>query len=209
MSNNTLSKVWFTPTGGASNWLWLSFFVVVIDQATKALVVGAVKLQNAIELLPILDIVYLENTGAAFSILAQASGWQRWFFILLALAVSVALMIWLRRIRADQTILAVGLALVLGGALGNVFDRVIHGFVVDFIYFHWRSWYFPAFNIADTAISIGAGCLLLDAFREGGHERRGDGGRRRRTARLPASSAASDQSHSQALVRCPPSAITP
>jgi signal peptidase II len=179
MSNNTLSKVWFTPTGGASNWLWLSFFVVVIDQATKALVVGAVKLQNAIELLPILDIVYLENTGAAFSILAQASGWQRWFFILLALAVSVALMIWLRRIRADQTILAVGLALVLGGALGNVFDRVIHGFVVDFIYFHWRSWYFPAFNIADTAISIGAGCLLLDAFREGGHEKRtADSGQR-------------------------------
>ena len=172
MSNNTLSKVWFTPTRGASNWLWLSFFVVLIDQATKALVVGVVKMQSAIELLPILDIVYLENTGAAFSILAQASGWQRWFFILLALAVSVALMIWLRRIRADQTVLAVGLALVLGGALGNVFDRVIHGFVVDFIYFHWRSWYFPAFNIADSAISIGAGCLLLDAFRESGHEKR-------------------------------------
>jgi signal peptidase II len=174
MSNNTLSKVWFTPTRGASNWLWLSFFVVLIDQATKALVVGVVKMQSAIELLPILDIVYLENTGAAFSILAQASGWQRWFFILLALAVSVALMIWLRRIRADQTVLAVGLALVLGGALGNVFDRVIHGFVVDFIYFHWRSWYFPAFNIADSAISIGAGCLLLDAFRESGHDKRGD-----------------------------------
>jgi signal peptidase II len=173
MSNNTLSKVWFTPTRGASNWLWLSFFVVVIDQATKALVVGVVKMQNAIQLLPILDIVYLENTGAAFSILAQASGWQRWFFILLALAVSVALMIWLRRIRADQTILAVGLALVLGGALGNVFDRVIHGFVVDFIYFHWGTWYFPAFNIADSAISIGAGCLLLDAFRESGHEKKG------------------------------------
>jgi signal peptidase II len=179
MSNNTLSKVWFTPTRGASNWLWLSFFVVVIDQATKALVVGLVKMQNAIQLLPILDIVYLENTGAAFSILAQASGWQRWFFILLALAVSLALMIWLRRIRADQTILAVGLALVLGGALGNVFDRVIHGFVVDFIYFHWRSWYFPAFNIADTAISIGAGCLLIDAFRESGHEKRtADSGQR-------------------------------
>ena len=81
-------------------------------------------------------------------------------------------MVWLRRIRADQTILAVGLALVLGGALGNVIDRVVHGYVVDFIYFHWRTWYFPAFNIADTAISIGAGCLLIDAFRESGHEKK-------------------------------------
>lgn len=166
MSSNSLSKVWFTPTRGASNWLWLSFFVVILDQATKALVIGAVKTQDAIELLPILDIVYLENTGAAFSILAQASGWQRWFFIALALGVSAVLMIWLRRIRADQTILAVGLSLVLGGALGNVFDRVMHGFVVDFIYFHWRTWYFPAFNVADSAISIGAGCLLIDAFRD-------------------------------------------
>jgi signal peptidase II len=173
MNSSSLSKVWFTPTRGASNWLWLSFFVVLIDQATKALVIGSVKMQNPIALLPILDIVYLENTGAAFSILASASGWQRWFFILLALTVSIVLMVWLRRIRADQTILALGLSLVLGGALGNVLDRVVHGFVVDFIYFHWRTWYFPAFNVADTAISIGAGCLLIDAFREGGAKERG------------------------------------
>ena len=179
MNRGPLSRVWFTPTRGASNWLWLSFFVVIIDQATKALVIAAVKTQDAIALLPILDIVYLENTGAAFSILAQASGWQRWFFILLAVGVSLALMIWLRRIRADQTILAIGLSLVLGGALGNVIDRVIHGFVVDFIYFHWRTWYFPAFNVADTAISIGAGCLLIDAFRESGHEKRAPDVRKR------------------------------
>lgn len=179
MSSGPLSRVWFTPTRGASNWLWLSFFVVLIDQATKALVIGTVKMQEPIALLPILDIVYLENTGAAFSMLAQASGWQRWFFILLALGVSIALMIWLRRIRADQTMLAVGLSLVLGGALGNVFDRVIHGYVVDFIYFHWRTWYFPAFNIADAAISIGAACLLIDAFRESGHEKHTTEGRKR------------------------------
>ena len=135
--------------------------------------IGTVKAQDAIALLPILDIVYLGNTGAAFSICAQASGWQRWFFIVLALGVSLVLMIWLRRIRADQTMLAIGLALVLGGALGNVIDRVLHGYVVDFIYFHWRTWYFPAFNIADTAISIGAGCLLIDAFLESGHDKRG------------------------------------
>jgi signal peptidase II len=153
MGTNPLSKVWFTPTHGASNWLWLSFFVVLLDQATKALVIGMVKAQDAIALLPILDIVYLENTGAAFSIFAQASGWQRWFFIVLALGVSLVLMVWLRRLRAEQTILAIG-------------------YVVDFIYFHWRSWYFPAFNLADTAISLGAACLLIDAFRESGHDKR-------------------------------------
>lgn len=168
--SNPLSRVWFTPTRGASNWLWLSFFVVILDQATKALVIGTVKMQDTIELLPILDIVYLENPGAAFSILAQAGGWQRWFFITLALVVSVILMVWLRRIRAEQVLLAIGLSLILGGALGNVIDRVMHGYVVDFIYFHWEQHYFPAFNVADSAISIGAGCLLLDAFRESGHK---------------------------------------
>jgi signal peptidase II len=171
MSSNPLSKVWFTPTRGASNWLWLSFFVVILDQATKALVIGMVKEQDPIALLPVLDIVYLENTGAAFSIFAEASGWQRWFFIVLGLAVSLVLMVWLRRLRAEQTILAIGLALVLGGALGNVIDRVMHGYVVDFIYFHWHAWYFPAFNLADTAISVGAGCLLIDAFVESGHSK--------------------------------------
>jgi signal peptidase II len=174
--NSPVPKVWFTPTRGASNWLWLSVFVVLLDQTTKALVISTVKMQDSIALLPFLDIVYLENTGAAFSILAQASGWQRWFFIALALGVSVALMFWLRRIRADQTLLALGLSLVLGGALGNVIDRVMHGYVVDFIYFNWREWDFPAFNLADTAISIGAACLLLDAFRESGqHKRVADG----------------------------------
>jgi signal peptidase II len=169
--SNPLSKIWFTPTRGASNWLWLSFLVVLLDQTTKALVISTVKAQDSVALLPILDMVYLENTGAAFSILAQASGWQRWFFIVLAIGVSLVFMVWLRRIRADQTILAVGLSLVVGGALGNVIDRVMHGYVVDFIYFHWQRWDFPAFNLADTAISIGAGCLLLDAFLESGHKK--------------------------------------
>jgi len=169
MSNSSLSKVWFHPTRGASNWLWLSCFVVLMDQVTKALVVGAVKAKGSFSLLPILEIVHLTNKGAAFSILHDASGWQRWFFIILALGVSVVLMIWLRRIRTpEQTLLAVGLSLVLGGALGNVIDRVWQGHVIDFIYFHWRGWDFPAFNIADTAITLGAVCLLIDAFRDSG-----------------------------------------
>jgi signal peptidase II len=172
MNSGPLTRVWFHPTRGASNWLWLSFFVVLLDQATKALVINTIKLQGSVVLLPILDLVYLENTGAAFSILAQAAGWQRWFFIALALVVSIVLMVWLRRIKPGQTILAIGLSLVLGGALGNVIDRVMHGYVVDFIYFHWNDWYFPAFNIADSAISVGAACLLLDAFRESGHEKK-------------------------------------
>jgi signal peptidase II len=165
MNNTSLSKVWFAATRGASNWLWLSAFVVLLDQTTKALVVGAVKFKSPIELLPFLRIVYLENQGAAFSLLHDAGGWQRWFFIALALMVSIVLMLWLRRIRIpEQTVLAIGVALVLGGALGNVIDRVWHSYVIDFVYFHWRDWYFPAFNIADSAISVGAGCLLLDAF---------------------------------------------
>jgi signal peptidase II len=172
MSNNSVSKVWFHPTRGASNWLWLSVLVVLIDQVTKALVVNGIKAKATFSLLPILEIVYLENRGAAFSMLHDAGGWQRWFFIVLALVVSVVLMVWMRRIRTpEQTLLAVGLSLVLGGALGNVIDRVWHGYVVDFIYFHWRSWDFPAFNIADTAISIGAACLLLDALRESGRDK--------------------------------------
>lgn len=169
MNAKSSHKVWFTPTRGGSSWLWLSAFVILLDQATKAVINSSMELYDRIEVLPILEITRLHNTGAAFSMLADASGWQRWFFIGLALIVSVVLMIWLRRVRTpEQTLLALGLALVLGGALGNVIDRVWLGHVIDFIHFHWQGWYFPAFNVADSAISIGAGCLILDAFRDGG-----------------------------------------
>lgn len=163
-------KPWFTPTRGASGWLWLSIIVIVLDQITKALVARSLSLYESIELLPILSLTHLHNTGAAFSMLADASGWQRWFFIVLGIVVSVVLMVWLRRIQSnEQTLLAVGLALILGGALGNVIDRVWLGYVIDFVHFHWDrvGFSFAAFNVADTAISIGAGCLLLDAFMEG------------------------------------------
>lgn len=163
-------KSWLTPTRGASGWLWLSIIVIVLDQITKALVTRSLNLYDSIDLLPILSLTHLHNTGAAFSMLAGASGWQRWFFTILGIVVSVVLMVWLRRIRSnEQTLLAIGLALVLGGALGNVIDRVWLGYVVDFVHFHWDriGFSFAAFNVADTAISIGAGCLLLDAFLEG------------------------------------------
>ena len=152
---------------------------MLLDQATKALVIGTVKMQDTHRAAA--DSRHRlsgEHRRRVQHPARRPSGWQRWFFIGLALVVSVVLMVWLRRIRAEQTILAIGLSLVLGGALGNVIDRVMHGYVVDFIYFHWRSWYFPAFNVADTAISIGAGCLLIDAFRESGHGKKPTGERR-------------------------------
>lgn len=163
-----LAKLWFTPTKGASSWLWLSLCVILLDQVTKAMVTSALNLYERIELLPVLDLTRLHNTGAAFSMLADGTGWQRWFFIALGLIISVVLMVWLRRLRpVEHTLLAMGLALVLGGALGNVIDRVWLGHVIDFIHVHWGAAYFPAFNVADSAITIGAACLLLDAFFEG------------------------------------------
>jgi len=179
MMTGQFKRLWFTPTRGASNWLWLSFFVIVLDQVTKAMVFQMVPLYQSVEVLPVFELTHMHNTGAAFSFLSGASGWQRWFFIALALAVIVALMVWLRRIRTpEQTLLAVGLTLVLGGAFGNVIDRVWLGSVIDFVHVHWGNAYFPAFNVADSAISIGAGCLLLDALLESGKEGRRRGDRR-------------------------------
>ena len=160
---------------GASNWMWLSGFVIVLDQVTKWLIANGLELYQSITLLPVLNLTHLHNTGAAFSMLADATGWQRWFFTVLGLSVSLMLVIWLRRInRKEQTLLALGLSLILGGALGNVIDRLWLGYVIDFIHVHWDrvGFSFAAFNIADTAISVGAGCLLLDSFLEGRKQER-------------------------------------
>lgn len=159
--------------GGASHWLWLAALVVIADQVTKTWVNTTLRLYERVPVLDFLDIVHLRNEGAAFSILADASGWQRWFFTVLAAAVSIAIVVWLRRLpRRGQTRLAVGLVLVLGGAVGNVVDRVVHGAVIDFVYFYWGTWYFPAFNVADTAITIGAALLILDTLLAGRAEKR-------------------------------------
>jgi len=147
-------------------WLWLSLIVIALDQATKFLATRFLELYERVEVLPVLDFTLLHNTGAAFSLLATASGWQRWFFIGLACAVSVLLLVWIWRTPRGEKLLPLALSLVLGGALGNVIDRIVHGYVVDFVHVHWGASYFPAFNIADSAITIGAGLLILDAFRE-------------------------------------------
>ena len=152
---------------GKLGWVWLSVVVFVIDQITKFWFDNNLQMYERITVIPqVLDWTLAYNTGAAFSFLADGGGWQRWLFTLIAVVVSVVLVVWMKRLKPDETWLAVGLALVLGGALGNLVDRVIFGHVVDFILVHWQSsWYFPAFNIADSAITVGAVLLALDMFK--------------------------------------------
>ncbi len=158
---------------GALHWLWLSVAVIVADQLTKNYIIQHFDLFEVLDVLPVLEITRLHNTGAAFSLLASASGWQRYFFIGLGAVVSVGIVVWLARMPRDSTPwLPAALTLVMGGALGNVIDRIQHGHVVDFIHFHWERAYFPAFNVADMAITVGAALLILDALFEG---RRGRG----------------------------------
>ena len=153
--------------GRAAAWLLLSAAIVIADQLTKSYITQHFGEFEFTRVLPVLDITRMHNVGAAFSFLASASGWQRWFFIVLAVVVSIAITAWLCRLpRGTHGLLAAGLALVLGGALGNVIDRIRLGHVIDFIHFHWDRAYFPAFNVADSAITVGAALLLLDALLE-------------------------------------------
>lgn len=151
---------------GASNWLWLSLLVLVFDQWSKKWILGTFEQFQERSLLPILDLVRWHNEGAAWSLLSSASGWQRWFFIALGIGVSLTIMVWLRRLPPKgQGRVAAGLTLIVGGALGNVADRVRLGYVVDFIKVHYAEvWTFPAFNMADSAITVGAGFLILDSI---------------------------------------------
>jgi len=162
----TSTITWLVQRTHPAAWLWLSVAVILLDQATKFLVTRFLDLYERVEVLPVLDFTLLHNTGAAFSILAGASGWQRGFFITLGCLVSVGLVAWLWRVPRGERLLPIALALIVGGAIGNVIDRATHGYVIDFIHAHWGGAYFPAFNIADSAITIGAALLMLDAFRE-------------------------------------------
>ena len=148
---------------GASLWPWLGIAAVIIlvDQFTKTLILGAFQLGDSHTVTSFFNIVRAHNTGAAFSFLAGASGWQRWFFVGLGVAAALFI-VWMLRSHAGQRLFSWALALILGGALGNVIDRLIHGYVVDFLQFHYAGRAFPSFNVADSAISIGAACLILD-----------------------------------------------
>jgi len=148
-------------------WLWLSLAIVVVDQGSKILAEHLLVMHEPVAVLPSFNLFLTYNLGAAFSFLSQAGGWQRWLFALLSTAVSVFIVVWLRRIPRDQKFLACALALVLGGAVGNLIDRLVRsdGGVVDFIDVYYGTWHWPAFNVADSAISIGAVLLVLSAIR--------------------------------------------
>lgn len=152
---------------GKLPWLLLSVLVLIGDRLTKDFFEGSLSMYQQIVVIPdYFSWTLAYNTGAAFSFLADAAGWQRWFFAGIAVVVSAVLVVWLKRLKRNETLLAVALTMVLGGALGNLYDRVVLGHVVDFILVHWQNrWYFPAFNLADTFITIGAILLALDMFK--------------------------------------------
>jgi len=146
-------------------WLWLSVLVIVLDQLTKLWASTGLDYAEPVPVLPLINLTLLHNTGAAFSFLDQAGGWQRWLFTLIAVAVSAVLLLWLRQLKPGQRWMAVALALVLGGALGNLIDRLYLGHVIDFVDVYYGQWHFPAFNLADSAISVGVVMLIIDSLR--------------------------------------------
>jgi signal peptidase II len=142
-------------------WLGWAMLLLIADQFTKVLIMGYYQLGDSTTVTPFFNVVRVHNSGAAFSFLASAGGWQRWFFTAIGIGAAL-LMVWLLKKHAGQKLFAFAIASILGGAVGNLIDRVLYGYVVDFLDFHWRGWHFPAFNVADSAITIGAACLILD-----------------------------------------------
>ncbi len=145
-------------------WFALSLLAVLLDQISKQLVVQQMDLQQSIEVLPFFNLYYVHNYGAAFSFLSYQSGWQRWFFSITTTIISLGIVFWITRLKASQQLLVIALSLVLGGALGNLYDRLMFGYVIDFIDWHIGSYHWPAFNIADASIFLGAILLILDTF---------------------------------------------
>jgi signal peptidase II len=155
----------FSETG--LRFLWITLIAFVLDQVSKYAVLGGMSLYQSIEVLPFFNLTYVHNYGAAFSFLDSAGGWQRWFFTAIATVVSVVILWWLKQSPKNQTLLPVAFSFILGGALGNVYDRLVHGYVIDFLDFHVNNMHWPAFNIADSAIFIGAALLIIDMFKNG------------------------------------------
>lgn len=145
-------------------WLWVSVAIIALDQITKLLANTQLGFQIPVEILPIFNLNLTYNYGAAWSILDDASGWQRWFFLVFAITVSIILVGWLTRLTAEEKLSALAFVLVIGGALGNASDRIFHGYVIDFIQFHYAGWAFPTFNVADSAITIGVVLMLWDSL---------------------------------------------
>ena len=150
-----------SSAGGMLPWLALAVIIILADQFTKVLILGSFQYGDSTRITSFFNLVRVHNHGAAFSFLANMGGWQRWLFTGIGIGAAV-LIVWLLKNHAGQKLFAFALACILGGAIGNVIDRVLYGYVVDFLDFYWKGWHFPAFNIADSAISIGAVCLILD-----------------------------------------------
>jgi signal peptidase II len=146
------------------NWLLVSVCVIALDQLSKLYFNQHLQLGQSIELLPVFSWTLAYNYGAAFSFLHDAGGWQRWFFAAIAVVVSTGLAIWLTRLSQNTKFLALAIALLLGGAIGNVYDRIAYGYVIDFIHVHYLTWHFPVFNLADCAITVGAIMLIIDSL---------------------------------------------
>ncbi|WP_137166386.1 signal peptidase II [Salinimonas lutimaris] len=142
--------------------LWLSLVVFALDQWTKYAVLGSMQLYQSVEVMPFFNLTYVHNYGAAFSFLHDAAGWQRWFFTGIAAVVSTLILWWLRSTPRHQVMLPVAFCFILGGALGNVYDRLVHGYVIDFLDFYVGQYHWPAFNLADAGIFIGAAMLIVD-----------------------------------------------
>jgi signal peptidase II len=149
---------------GMLKWLWVSSLAIILDQASKQIVHHSMQLYESKPLMPYFNLTYVHNTGAAFSFLSEAGGWQRWFFAALALIISAVLSVWLMRLQKHETLLAVALSLVLGGAIGNLIDRLAFGYVIDFLDVYYNGWHWPAFNVADSAITVGVCLMLAESF---------------------------------------------
>lgn len=145
-------------------WLWVSILVVIIDHVMKILASQYLHLHDPVAILPGLNLTLMHNTGAAFSFLSQAGGWQRWFFVALTAIVSMVIIVWLARLPSDKRWLACALVLILGGAIGNVWDRIVLGYVIDFVDVYYQDWHWPAFNVADSSICIGAIMVVIDTI---------------------------------------------
>ena len=152
-------------------WLSISLLVILLDQLTKSIAVDSLVLFQPVNLFPGFNFTLMYNEGAAFSFLSDASGWQRWFFTVIAIVVSVAIVFWLKSLPNDQKVTALSLTLILGGAIGNVWDRIALGHVVDFIDVYYANYHWPAFNIADSAICVGAVLLIIDSIMHARHEK--------------------------------------
>lgn len=169
-SPNSMQQDKAVSSKNSLRWLWVALIVIIADQATKWLAVGFLEFAQPVVVLPVFDLTLLHNTGAAFSFLAEMGGWQRWFFAAIAVGMTAYLSHWLYKTPADQKLLCISLAMIIGGAVGNLIDRMLLGYVIDFISIHWQQYYYPAFNIADSAITVGAVLMIWQLLTEKSEE---------------------------------------